>query len=138
MSGDADRAQELLQDVFVRTWRKLDTYRGQAAFSTWLHRLAVNVVLLARRSEARRNAREQLTDDVTVFERGTAPPAGPVLQIDLEKAIGGLPNAARSVFVLHDIEGYRHDEIAEHMGIAVGTSKAHLHRARRLLREALE
>jgi RNA polymerase sigma-70 factor, ECF subfamily len=109
---------------------------GESAFSTWLHRLAVNEVLQARRSGARRSARVTLADDVETIE-GYARPGGQP-SLDLEQAIAELPEGARLVFVLHDIEGYQHEEIARMSGIAEGTSKAQLHRARRLLREALE
>ena len=122
--------------MFVRAWERLSTFRGESAFSTWLHRLAVNEVLQARRSGARRGARVTLADQADTIE-GYAQPGGPP-SLDLEQAIAGLPEGARLVFVLHDIEGYQHEEIARMSGIAEGTSKAQLHRARRLLREALE
>jgi RNA polymerase sigma-70 factor (ECF subfamily) len=140
MSGDAVAARELLQDVFVRAWEKLDTFRGDSAIGTWLHRLTVNVILMKWRAEGRRG--EQGLDD---GENGGAmgtqvatreAPAG--LRLDLETAIAALPPGARQVLVLHDIEGYEHKEIGRLMGIAEGTSKAHLFRARRMLREALD
>lgn len=137
LSGDSGRAQELTQDVFVRAWQKLGTFEGKSAFSTWLHRLAVNVVLGDRRSEAIRVGKVFGTDDLEAYETPVRPP-DPGQALDLERAIARLPPGARTVFVLHDVEGYRHDEIAELHGIAVGTCKAQLHRARRLLREALE
>lgn len=137
MSADADAATELLQDVFVRVWKKLGTFRGESAFSTWLHRLTVNVVLHQQRSTGRRRLREQPTPDPTALERAPAGGSSVALRLDLERAIAQLPDAARSVFVLHDVEGFRHHEIAAQLGIAVGTSKAHLHRARRRLREML-
>ena len=125
-------AEELTQRVFVRAWEKLPAFRGRSAFGTWLHRLAVNVVLTERRSAARREAR------VVLAEAPAPQPVGPLAAgMDLERAIAGLPERARQVFVLHDIEGYRHAEIAALMGTAEGTAKAQLHRARRLLREAL-
>jgi RNA polymerase sigma-70 factor (ECF subfamily) len=137
LSGDAARAQDLTQDVFVRAWEKLPTFRGESAFSSWLHRLAVNVVLSGRRAEFRRESRVAPTDDLDgVGAASLDPPPG--LAMDLERAIAALPPGARAVFVLHDIEGYEHREIAELTGIAAGTSKAHLFRARRLLREALQ
>jgi RNA polymerase sigma-70 factor (ECF subfamily) len=130
-------AEEHTQDVFVRVWERLASFRGESAFSTWLHRLTVNEVLQARRSAGRRTSRVTLTDDDRMLELhgSVAPPGG---SGDLEQAIAALPAGARAVFVLHDVEGYQHDEIARMSGIAVGTSKAQLHRARRLLREALE
>ena len=138
----ADRAlaEELVQDVFVRAWQKLGSFRGESALSTWLHPLAINVALSERRSRKRRESRVTTTDDLTPFERPEAPEraVSPTAGVDLEKAISGLPPGARAVFVLHDVEGYKHEEIAELMGVASGTSKAQLHRARRLLREALQ
>lgn len=136
MSGDAASAEELTQDVFVRAWERLRGFRGESAFDTWLHRLAVNVSLEARRSQGRRAARFFVTDDLSGFDAAAVEEA-PGERLDLERAIARLPDGARSVFVLHDVEGYRHEEIAALTGRAVGTCKAHLHRARKLLREAL-
>jgi RNA polymerase sigma-70 factor (ECF subfamily) len=136
MSGDGGGAQELAQDVFVRAWEKLGTFEGKSAFSTWLHRLAVNVCLGSRRSEGIRIAKVFGTDDLEAYE-GPGRAAEPGDAIDLERAIATLPAGARTVFVMHDVEGYKHEEIAELHGLAVGTCKAQLHRARRLLREAL-
>ena len=135
MSADTQRAEELTQDVFVRLWEKIGSYRGDAAFSTWLHRMTVNVVLGQRRSEGRRRQRITVTDDLSSYEQPstTTPGTG----IDLEAAIQTLPPGARNVFVLHDVEGYRHGEIAKMTGQAEGTSKAQLPRARKLLRKAL-
>jgi RNA polymerase sigma-70 factor (ECF subfamily) len=135
LTGDPEDAMERTQDTFVRAWRKLDTFRGEAAFSTWLHRLAVNVVLAEHRSSGRRERRTDLAAAEAGPRVQPAPRAG--LAVDLERAIAALPPGARAVFVLYDVEGYRHEEIAEMAGIAAGTSKAQLHRARRLLREAL-
>jgi RNA polymerase sigma-70 factor (ECF subfamily) len=137
MAGDAALAEELTQDVFVRAWQKLSSFRGDSAFSTWLHPLAINVALSERRSRRRRLARVMHTDDLTPFER-PGRPAGPEAALDLERALNILPDGARAVFVLHDVEGYKHEEIGELIGVATGTSKAQLHRARRLLREALQ
>ena len=137
MSGDAGRAQELTQDVFVRAWEKLHLFEGKSAFSTWLHRLAVNLVLGSRRSDAIRVGKVFGTDDLEAYETPVRPP-DPGQTLDLERAFALLPPGARAVFVLHDVEGYKHEEIAELHGLAVGTCKAQLHRARRLLREALE
>ena len=142
MTADPGRAEELSQDVFLRAWKKLSTFRGDAAFSTWLHRLAVHVVLADRRSQGKRWARMVMTDDMEPFESAIAhtrpEKSAAGTGIDLEKAIAGLPEGARTVFILFQMEGHRHEEVAEMMGTAVGTSKAQLHRARRLLREALE
>lgn len=136
MVADVGRAEELTQDVFVRAWEKLATFRGESAFTSWLHRLAVNVVLGEARSRKRREGRLESRDDLS--EVGDPIKITPGVGMDLERAIAGLPRQARAVFVLHDVEGYRHEEIARLMAMAVGTSKAHLHRARKLLRKALE
>jgi len=136
ISGDGARAEELTQDVFVRAWEKLAQFEGKSAFSTWLHRLAVNVCLGQRRSDTVRVGKVFTTDDLEMFETPTRPP-DPGEALDLERAIATLPPGARSVFILHDVEGYKHEEIARMHGSAVGTCKAQLHRARRLLREAL-
>ena len=137
LSGDRAAAEELTQDVFVRVWEKLETFRGESAFSTWLHRLAVNEVLGDKRSASRRTRRVLSTDQPELLERPRTD-SGQGGHWDLDNAIAGLPEGARTVFVLHDVEGYRHEEIASMTGIAEGTSKAQLHRARRLLREKLQ
>lgn len=136
LAGDSQRAEELTQDVFVRAWERLTSYRGESAFSTWLHRLAVNVVLTDRRTAWRRGRRFELTDDPSAFERAADRPEG--VAMDLEAAIARLPDGARTIFVLHDVEGFTHDEIADMTGLAAGTSKAQLFRARRLLRKWLD
>lgn len=130
-------AEELTQDVFVRLWDVLGSFRGESAFSTWLHRLTVNVVLAASRSQRRRVARVFGTDDLSPFDRMESTPK-PGMRLDLEHAIANLPEQARAILVLHDIEGYRHEEIAAIMGLATGTSKSQLHRARKLMKEALK
>lgn len=136
LSADRGRAEELTQDVFVRAWEKLGTFEGKSAFATWLHRLAVNVVLGEKRAEKVRVARIFAVDEPEVFETAGRPP-DPGAAIDLERAIAALPPGARTAFVLHDVEGYKHEEIAAREGVAVGTCKAQLHRARKLLREML-
>lgn len=138
MTGSRVKGEELTQDVFVRTWEKLPQFRGESAFSTWLHRLAVNVVLNARKIEGKHASRtdEGEVDDERWDETARAPLH--IERMDLAEAIAKLPAGARRVFVLHDVEGYKHEEIAEMMGITSGGSKAQLHRARLLLREALE
>ena len=136
-TAEPGRAEELTQDIFIRLWEKLPGFRGESAFTTWLHRLSVNVVLDRLRAEGRRAAWMTVTDDLAAFD-GPAVTAEPGTRLDLEKALAALPAGARTVFLLHDVEGYRHEEIAELIGVAVGTSKAQLHRARRLLREVLE
>ena len=136
LAGDSQRAEELTQDVFVRAWERLSSFRGESAFTTWLHRLAVNVVLTDRRTAWRRSRRFERIDDPAAFERGVDRSEG--VALDLEAAIGRLPEGARTVFVLHDVEGFTHDEIAKMTRIAAGTSRAQLFRARRLLRGWLE
>jgi len=130
-------ADEVTQDIFVRTWQKLGQFRGDSAFSTWLHRLAVNTALMELRSRAGGEERE--TDDAALEFVGTVDTAGQRLreQMDLERAVATLPERARAVLVLHDIEGWKHEEIASELGMAVGSSKAQLHRARNLLRQRL-
>lgn len=139
LSSDATLAEELTQDAFVRAWQKLGSFRGDSAFSSWLYPLTVNVALTERRSRRRRTSRLFATDDLTAFDRPPAerPIGGPETGFDLDKALATLPPGARAVFVLHDVEGYKHQEIAGLLDMAVGTSKAQLHRARKLLREAL-
>lgn len=137
LAGDVAAAEELTQDVFVRAWEKLGTFRGDSSFSTWLHRLAVNVALGRRRSDGRRAARVLFTDDLTLFDGGAASPSHPGDRLDLEDAMATLPPAARTVFVMHEVEGYTHQEIAELTGRAEGTCKTLLHRARRMLKERL-
>ena len=136
MSSDGALAEELTQEVFVRAWRKLGSFRGDSAFSSWLYPLAVNVALSERRSRRRRDARIFATDDPAGLERAPWTPR-PEAGFDLQKAMAALPPGARAVFVLHDVEGRTHDEIAAMLNLATGTSKAQLFRARRLLREAL-
>lgn len=137
LTGDASDADERTQDVFVRLWDKLRSFRGQSAFSSWLHRLAVNVVLNERRTTGRRERRVMPAEDPAALEKHRGNPTEG-LSIDLERAIAELPDGAREVFVLYDIEGYGHAEIASLVGIAEGTSKAQLFRARHLLQEKLE
>jgi len=130
--GDAD---ELVQDAFVRAWQRLGTFRGEAAFGTWLHRLTVNLVLNWQKGEGRSRRRFDAAADVdTTPARRVTPEHG----MDLEAALAKLPPGARQVFVLHDVEGFRHEEIGELLGVTSGTSKAQLHRARMLLRTHLE
>ncbi len=137
MVASVSRAEELTQDVFVRVWQMLVSFRGESAFSSWLHRVAVNVVLADIRSTQRYQQRVTTIDDLESYDHETLP-FNSGESIDLETAMARLPKQARAIFVLHDIEGYRHEEIAKSMGLAVGTTKAQLHRARKLLREVLE
>jgi len=139
MVGERHRAEELTQDVFVRVWEKLGQFRGDSAFGTWLHRMAVNVVLNDRQAERRRRDKhDDGIDDMDALSYSdTRPLPVPGLSIDLEAAIATLPPGAKKVFVLHDVEGYTHEEIAGMLGVTSGGCKAQLHRARMLLREAL-
>ena len=139
MVGDRAKAEELTQDVFVRCWDKLGTFRGQSAFSTWLHRLAVNVVLNERQAEGRRRDRhdEGVEDMDALSTADVRPLPVPGMSLDLEAAIAALPAGARKVFVLHDVEGYTHEEIGTMLGVTAGGCKAQLHRARLLLRRML-
>ncbi len=137
MARDSQRAEELTQDVFVRAWQRLESFRGESQFTTWLHRLAVNVVLQEGRSKGRRESREELMEDLEAYGQ-RARQETPGLRLDLERAIAALPDGARTVVVLRDIYGYKYDEIAEMQGVALGTVKAQIHRARRMIRETLE
>lgn len=151
MSGSRQCAGDLTQDVFVHVWERLATWRGKSALSSWIYRLTVNLVLSNARADSRRQKHE-MPDDAWDAEGGEPgaesrvprtesrePRAenGVLDALDLEQAIAGLPEGARTVFVLHDIEGYRHNEIAAMTGTAEGTCRAQLHRARKLLIEAL-
>jgi RNA polymerase sigma factor (sigma-70 family) len=139
MCGNRMRGEELTQDVFVRAWEKLPQFRGDAQFSTWIHRVAVNIVLTDRKNEARNRKRmveDESEDGETPLQKASVTP-GYGDRMDITAALEGLPPGARQIFVLHDIEGYKHEEIAEMCGITAGGSKAQLHRARLLLREAL-
>jgi len=136
MVGDERESRDLVQDVFVRTWQRLPTFRGQSALGTWIHRLAVNVVLEQLRS-AKRDALRFIDDaDDALPARASEPQLDTAM--DLDRALVHLPAGARSVFVLHDIHGYSHDEIAQMTGIAPGTARAQLWRARRALVRLLD
>jgi RNA polymerase sigma-70 factor, ECF subfamily len=138
MSASTQSAEEITQDVFVKAWENLHKFRGESKFSTWLHSIAVNEFLTRKRTEKRFMQRFTSTDDVLKYDRrGEKPEIHFNTNIDLENAISSLPEQAKMVLILHDIEGYRHKEIAEMINIEVGTSKAHLHRARKILREEL-
>lgn len=140
MTGDPQRAREFTHDAFVRAWERLSTFRGEAAFETWMHRLAVNVVLTATRGERRRAARMVASTDEPSAdaEAAFARPATDVeTRLDLERAIAALPPRAREVFVLHDVEGYRHEEIADRLELQSSSVRAQLHRARRLIMRML-
>jgi len=136
MAG-SDAAEELTQDVFVRAWQKLSLFRGESSFATWLHRLAVNVII--ERFRTLGTARERfLSDGEAVLDVAPAVSTKHLdLSMDLQAAIEQLPDGARTVFVLHDVEGYRHEEIGDILGVSAGTSKSQLHRARHTLRALL-
>lgn len=137
VGGHGARAEDLTQEAFVRAWQALPAFRFESAFSTWLHRLAVNTALMELRS---RRSRPQMDDGNETLELiGSADSAGHVtaLSMDLQRAVDSLPPRARAVLVLYDIEGWKHEEIATELGMAVGSSKAQLHRARGLLRARL-
>lgn len=147
MTADEVRAATLTQDTFVRAWRRLGQFRKASSFSTWLYRIGVNVVLTSERSNARRRARVVSKGDRSDLEAATRTAQPDVTRgegsrrdaaLDLEEAIGRLPTQAKAVLILHEIEGYTHAEIGEMLEIATGTSKAHLHRARTLLKEMLK
>lgn len=136
MCGDAREADELVQDAFVRAWEKLGSFRRQSALATWLHTLAVNVVL-ARWRSAKRDALRMIDDPEGLVMDSVAADSDVDAGMDLAVALRRLPAGARTVFVLHDIEGYAHDEIATMTGIAAGTSRTQLFRARRALARML-
>ncbi len=135
MTGNRAEAEDCTQEAFIQAWNKLDKFRGDSAFGTWLHRIAVNAVLGRIRKSKREQDRIQVVTDV-------APPPIAVADTgelrDLSAAIDRLPEGARHVFVLHAVYGYSHEETGEMLNIAPGTSKAQVHRARRLLAQQLE
>ncbi len=135
MTGDVSEAEDCTQEAFIQAWSKLAKFRGDSAFSTWLHRIAVNAVLGRMRKSKREQDRIQVVADTRPV-RSTTADTGELR--DLAKAVDRLPEGARHVFVLHGVYGYSHDEAAAMLGIATGTSKAQMHRARRLLTQQLE
>ena len=135
MAGDMDRAQDYTQETFIRAFSRLNGFRGDAALSTWLGSIAISVTLNGLRKVRRQNERELDLDDFTPGH--TPPQAEPDLKVRLTQAIDNLPEGYRAVFVMHDVEGYTHEEIATSLGVHPGTSKAQLFRARARLREAL-
>lgn len=138
MTSNQTEAEDLTQEVFIQLYRRIGSYRGEAAFTTWLHRLTVNQVLMRFR---KRNVRfETTTEDgeLPVVAECGIPKSMPIVdQIALDKAISQLPTGYRTVFLLHDVEGYEHEEVARMLGITVGTSKSQLHKARLKLRKIL-
>jgi RNA polymerase sigma-70 factor, ECF subfamily len=138
ISRDPDTAEELTQEVFIKAWEKLSSFQFGSKFSSWLHSIAVNQFLMMKRSEKRLSERvSELTYMMDTEQLHSKSKHHHDARIDIEQALGKLPEQARIAFVLHDIEGYKHHEISDIMNIEVGTSKAHLHRARRMLREEL-
>ena len=134
MTGNVGEAEDCAQEAFIQAWKKLGRFRGDAAFGTWMHRIAVNAVL----GRIRKSKREQ--DRIKVVAEMSSSPAsiGDSGELrDLSDAIDALPEGARHVFVLNAVYGYSHEESSDMLGIAVGTSKAQLHRARRLLAQQL-
>ncbi|HWP42609.1 MAG TPA: RNA polymerase sigma factor [Blastocatellia bacterium] len=140
MLGNATQAEDLTQEVFLQVFRKLKSFRGDSAFTTWLHRLTVNQVLMHYR---KRGVKLEHTSDEGDFANVVETPLQSTRRISmverlaLEKAISELPPGYRTVFVLHDVEGYEHEEIADMLDISIGTSKSQLHKARMRLRELL-
>ncbi len=136
LAMEGSRAEELTQEVFLRAWQHLGACPGGEALPGWLCRMAIHVVLADNR-KLRRRFRREIAPPGGVLRDRAGSPAQPGLALDLERAVEGLPPGARQVFVLHDVEGFRHEEIGRLLGLSPGTSKAQLHRARRLLKEAL-
>lgn len=137
LTADNSSARELTQDVFVQAWEALPAFRGESTLTTWLHRIAVNAMRMRARSDRRRSSRIALADDdaldAEAAGEGATTPVDVATAIDLERAVAALPPGVRRAFVLHDVEGYSHDEIARMTGLAAGTLRAQLHRARQLL-----
>jgi RNA polymerase sigma-70 factor (ECF subfamily) len=146
MVGNAAEAEDLTQEAFLQLFRKIHTFRGESAFSTWLHRLAVNVVLMRLRKKtlAETSLEEQTEPDEETGgpRRDVGGPdlalSGSIDRVNLERAIAQLPPGYKTVFVLHDVQGYEHNEIAEIMDCSIGNSKSQLHKARMRLRELLQ
>lgn len=132
--ADEDRALDLLQEAFVRVWRALPEFRGDSALSTWIHSIAVRTAMDRMREDSRRARREEVAGRGHSTEVADAPAA----RLDLERALAALPDGQRRMLILHGIEGYRCREIAERLGVAVGTVRSQVHRARRKLKEALD
>lgn len=135
MTGNVSEAEDCTQDAFIQAWNKIGMFRGDSAFATWLHRIAVNTVLGRFRSSKREKDRIQAVSDAETTSF-VADDTGELR--DLSDAINRLPSGARNVFVLHAVYGYSHDETGSMLGIATGTSKAQFHRARRLLCQQLD
>jgi RNA polymerase sigma-70 factor (ECF subfamily) len=128
-------AEEMAQEIFVRAWQKLPSFKGEAAFGTWLYRLGINLILSQRQRSGRRREREQF--DAELLERAPGKKAQLDHSMDFETALRQLPHGAKSVLLLHDVEGFKHEEIAGMLSISIGTSKSQLHRARMMMRKVL-
>ena len=137
MSGSAHDAEDLLQEIFLQAHRKLESFKGDASLGTWLYRLAINHCLDFVRSRQMKNQKVTETLDAESSVVPTARHESPIARIDLERAIAGLPPGCREAFVLHDVEGFDHKEVAAMLGIAEGTSKSQVFKARTKLRAAL-
>lgn len=137
MSGQAQTAEDLVQETFISVWRGLAGFAGRSGFGTWLHRIAVNAALAKARSPQGRGETSLTTAEGDQMDFAEVQGMDEATPIDLERAIARLPAGARHVLVLHGIYGYSHEETADMLGVAVGTSKAQLHRARHLLRDRL-
>lgn len=135
MTGNPSEAEDCAQEAFIQAWSKLDKFRGDSSFGTWMHKVAVNVVLGRMRKSRREQDRIRAVNEISP-QRESIDDAGGME--DLEQAMNELPRGARHVFVLHAVYGYSHDETGEMLGIATGTSKAQLHRAKRLLKQQLK
>jgi len=135
MTGNVAEAEDCVQEAFIQAWIKIRDFRGDSGFGTWMHRVAVNVVLGRMRKSRREQDRIRAAGEMEPVRESIADSGG---ERDLEQALDTLPSGARHVFVLHAVYGYSHDETGEMLGIAAGTSKAQLHRARRLLQRQLE
>ena len=144
MTANSAEAEDLTQEAFLQLFRKIGTFRGESAFSTWLHRMSVNVVLMRLRKKGLPVVPLEETleteDDAPKKELGALDPAlaGSIDRLQLQRAVEALPPGYRSIFVLHDVEGYEHNEIAELVGCSIGNSKSQLHKARMKLRELLK
>jgi len=145
MTGNTAEAEDLTQEAFLQLYRKIGTFRGESAFSTWLHRLSVNVVLMRLRKKGlpEVSLEETLEPQQEDGPRKDVRPvdnvlAGSIDRVKLQRAVDSLPPGYRIVFILHDVEGYEHNEIAEMMGCSIGNSKSQLHKARLKLRELLK
>ncbi|MDX1455238.1 MAG: sigma-70 family RNA polymerase sigma factor [Gammaproteobacteria bacterium] len=137
LTSETTTAEECAQEAFIMAWRKLDSFRGDSAFGSWIYTIATNTVMMHFRQQKRQQNHLQSVD-AEQWERLPGEAQSDGLHMDLNSALHSLPHGAKMVFLLHDVEGYRHEDIAEQLDIAVGTSKAQLHRARRLLRERLK